>query len=161
MPAVSDSSPLILYAAIGRLDVLRAVYQELLVPPAVWREVVENGRGRAGSSEVAEAPWIRQEPLPTAIPDLPALAALHAGEADAIVLALSTQPRIPILVDDRRARRVALDVGLAVVGSGGVAVLAKRMGFVSSARPLLSALRGAGLYLSDTAMEQSLTRAGE
>ncbi len=60
MPAVSNSSPLILYAAIGRLELLRETYDEIAVPPAVWREVVAAGTGRAGASEVAQSSWIRQ-----------------------------------------------------------------------------------------------------
>jgi len=53
--AVSDSSTLIHLAAIGRLSLLRDFYERVIIPPAVWREVVEEGRGRAGAREVEEA----------------------------------------------------------------------------------------------------------
>lgn len=49
---VSDSSTLIHLAAIGRLTLLKEFYGHITVPPAVWREVVEEGEGRAGSVEV-------------------------------------------------------------------------------------------------------------
>ena len=52
MPAVSDSSPLILYARIGRLDLLADTYGEIAVPPAVWAEVVTEGANRSGESEL-------------------------------------------------------------------------------------------------------------
>jgi hypothetical protein len=49
---VSDSSILILLSAIGRLELLRDFFGQLVVPPAVWREVVEQGRGRLGVHEI-------------------------------------------------------------------------------------------------------------
>ena len=38
--AVSDSSPLIHLAAIGRLELLHSFHEAVLIPDAVWREVV-------------------------------------------------------------------------------------------------------------------------
>ena len=50
--AISDSSTLIHLAKIERLDLLNAFYDKIIIPQAVWKEVVEEGRGRAGSAEV-------------------------------------------------------------------------------------------------------------
>jgi predicted nucleic acid-binding protein len=56
MPLVlSDASTLIHLAAIGRLALLRDLYQEITIPSAVWQEVVEEDRGRAGTAEVEAA----------------------------------------------------------------------------------------------------------
>lgn len=54
-PAIRDSSTLIHLARIGRLGVLRSLFGEVLVPTAVWREVVEEGAGRPAAAEVAKA----------------------------------------------------------------------------------------------------------
>ena len=59
---ISDSSTLIHLASIGRLALLKAFYGQVVVPPAVWREVVEQGKGRAGAGEVEQARqagWIK------------------------------------------------------------------------------------------------------
>jgi len=45
---VADSSPLIHLSQIGRLNLLREFFDELLIPPAVYREVVLEGQGTAG-----------------------------------------------------------------------------------------------------------------
>lgn len=64
MPVViSDSSTLIHLTGIGRLDLLRKFYAQITIPPAVWSEVVEQGEGRAGAVEIANAQqsgWIAQ-----------------------------------------------------------------------------------------------------
>jgi predicted nucleic acid-binding protein len=43
MIVVSDASPLIALGRIGRLDLLREIFGTLVLPEAVWTEVVEAG----------------------------------------------------------------------------------------------------------------------
>lgn len=161
MPAVSNSSPLILLAAIGRLELLRDIYGEILVPPAVWRETVSLGPGRPGSAELQNVDWIRLL-APTA-PNMARItpADLGEGETEAIALALSTRPSATVILDDLPARRVALRAGLDVAGSGGVVILAKELGLVSAVGPVLSELQGVGLYLSESVIETLLNLADE
>lgn len=160
MTAVSNSSPLILYSSIGQLELIERLFSDILVPPAVWREVVTDGSGRVGARELQQASWIRRQPLPDL--EMPrALSALHSGEREAIALASSLRPGIPIILDDRRARRLARDVGLVVIGSGGILVLAKRAGLITSIRPALFDLMSAGLFLSEAAVRELLEVAGE
>jgi predicted nucleic acid-binding protein len=161
MPAVSDSSPLILFAAIGRLDLLREIYDEIMVPPAVWQEIVVVGAGRRGATDVAAAPWIRRRSPPSQGVAALAGASLDPGETEAIALAIADLPGGPILLDDRRARRLARQAGLAVTGTVGVLVPAKRLGLVAAVRPVLAELRTAGLYLDDKTAEDLLRITGE
>ncbi len=44
--AVSDSSTLIHLAWIGHLELLKEFYGKILITPAVWKEVVEEGKQR-------------------------------------------------------------------------------------------------------------------
>lgn len=52
--AVSDSSTLIHLAKIGHLHLLLDFHQSILIAPAVWREVVQEGKDWPGSSEIEE-----------------------------------------------------------------------------------------------------------
>lgn len=161
MPAVSNSSPLILFAAIGRLELLRDVYGEILVPPAVWRETVSRGAGRPGSAELHQADWIRLL-APTARNVARITPAdLGEGETEAIALAMSTRPTATVILDDLPARRAALRSGLEVAGTGGVVVLAKHEGLIASVGSVLLELRDAGLYLSESVVETLLSLAEE
>ena len=60
MIVVADSSPLIALGRIGQLEILHAVFGQLLVPDAVWQEVVEAAAEKPGSSDVAAASWIER-----------------------------------------------------------------------------------------------------
>lgn len=58
MIVVADASPLIALARIGRLELLRTIFERLLLPEAVWREVVAAGLNKAGAGTVMQADWI-------------------------------------------------------------------------------------------------------
>ncbi len=161
MPAVSDSSALILFARINRLDLLEGVFDHLIVPPAVWREVVSSGPERVGASDLANAHWIRRHHLAHSETMEELRNILHPGEAEAIALAGGVVPAVPILIDDLKARRVAMHRGLSVVGTAGVLVLAKEKRLIDVVRPLLGAVIGAGLYLGASAIDEVLRRSDE
>jgi predicted nucleic acid-binding protein len=157
LAAVSNSSPLILLAKCGRLDLLRGVYGLLVVPPAVKDEVVAPPP-RAGA-EIQVLSWLRvQAPgdsdLLRSLKD-----DLDLGEAEAVALAFELQEAV--ILDDRPARRRARSLGLAVTGTAGVLVVAKQRGIVSVVHPLLDELRAAGLRLGDEAYQAVLEAAGE
>ncbi len=161
MPAVSNSSPLIFYAVVDRLELLHETYGEILIPPAVWREAVAASGDRPGADEIRRAPWIRHQSPVDRTMSSPLLVGLDAGEAEAIAIAIPIRPRIPIILDDLIARRAAERLGLAVTGSAGVLVQAKSLGVIEKVRPLLDELRAAGLYLSDSAAKTALDFANE
>src|SRR5438132_442275 len=100
---VSNSSPLILFARIGQLELLRRVFDEIILPPVVEREVAGAG-GRPGSTEVAAAAWIRRQTLTRPPVDLGIAGSLGAGEAEVISLALELDRVLPVLIDDREGR---------------------------------------------------------
>lgn len=43
MIVISDTSPILNLAAVGKLDVLHDLYTEIVVPPAVQAELSKNG----------------------------------------------------------------------------------------------------------------------
>ena len=146
-PVVVDSSCLISLERIGRLDLLPALFDSVVVTPEVSREF-----GAAPS-------WLSVEaPLNTAL--VRALSLLvDSGEAEAIALAQERGWRI--ILDDRRARAVAARVGVHVIGTIGVLVRAKQEGVIPSLTPLLGALESGGFHLSEALRREALRLAGE
>jgi uncharacterized protein len=161
VPVVRNSSPLILCARIGRIELLRAVFDYLLIPPAVHQEVVVRGKGRPGAAEVENGEWIRSRALERDEDLAALLARLYPGEAEAIALAVELGSEIVVILDDYQARRLARERSVETVGSGGVPVLAKRQGLIPAVRPLLDELRLAGLHMSHRIYTEILAEAGE
>lgn len=161
MPAVSNSSPLILYGAIGRLELLRDLFGQVVIPGAVEAEVVRAGFDRPGASAVQAAEWLDRRTVADNILTQRGLLHLDRGEAEAIALALDLAGEVLLLLNDKSARQEAKRRGLALVGSVGIVVLAKRAGLVTQGRPLLDELCAAGLYVSPAIYHQALLEAGE
>jgi predicted nucleic acid-binding protein len=140
MKAVSNSSPLIAFSAIDRLDLLNSFFKDgILIPSAVWDEVVEKGGNRPGSTAISSAKWIKVIKIRNEGMAAVLRAQLDSGEAESIVLAIETKPDVLIL-DERDARRAAKQLGLSVIGTLGILVEAKRRGEINSLRSMIDDL---------------------
>lgn len=161
---ISDSSTLIHLTAIDRLHLLRAFYVKITIPPAVWNEVVEQGKGRAGAAEVREA--CRSGWVETAMPgDSPFLHLLKRdlseGEAEVIALAVERGADL-VLLDESEARGVARMYGLRKTGAIGILIRAKREGKIESLRTELDRLQDeSGFWIDRALYRQALRAVGE
>jgi hypothetical protein len=156
---VADAGPIIAFARIGLLDVLRQVVGEIAIPSAVYRELVVEGRGRVGATEVRRSRWIRRrnlaEPIASHTPRLD----LHRGEQEAI--ALAQQLSVPLLIDERRGRAIARRQGLTVLGTLWVLAEAKQQHIVPEVKPLVEAIRSSGYWIDDDLLTEFLREMGE
>ena len=103
--------------------------------------------------------WLKVE-IPSNTALLAALKMLvDDGEAGAIALASEKGWRL--IVDDLRARTIARNLGIAILGTIGVLVLAKQSGIIPLVRPLLNDLEARGFYMSGALKEEALKIVGE
>ena len=162
--AVSDSSTLIHSAGIGRLKLVMEFYKKILIPPAVWKEVVEEGQSKPGAREVEEgrrSGWI--EVVEVSNESLVRLLKLelHDGEAEVIALAIEQHPEV-VFLDETEARRVADTYGLNKTGLVGILLRAKLEGKVPLLREELDRLREeAGFWIGNGIYHQALHAVGE
>src|SRR5947208_3422389 len=103
MIVVSDASPMISLAAIGRLDLLRSLYGTLVIPRAIYREIVEMGAGLPGAVDVQQSDWIETRDIADPAATAALLGRLDRGEAEAIVLACELKADL-LLMDERKGR---------------------------------------------------------
>ena len=148
MKVVVDASPLIALARIERLELLQEMFGSVVVPSAVWREVVAAGLDKAGAGLVATAEWIRRQDVAdqSAVEHL--RRDLGAGEAEAIVLARELQADL-LIMDEALGRDIARSSGLPTVGLVGVLIEARKRSLLPEAGSIAEALhRKAGFWLS-------------
>lgn len=157
---VADAGPLIALARTHHLDKLAAVFEPVLLPQAVVEECCRD-LALPGAKQIATA--IEQGQLQIRKPEIQTLlvfpSALGPGERGAIELA-STLP-LGILMDDRLGRRFAQQVGLPVLGTGGLLLLAKQQGVLPTLAPAIADLQATGYHISTTLVTELLRRAGE
>jgi predicted nucleic acid-binding protein len=156
---VCNSGPLIALGILGTLELLQSLFDGVLVPDAVQREIVQGGVKLAGLESFQRAQWIRIV-SPTQS-DVLLAALLDTGEA--AVIALAREQGIPVvLIDERKARKVARDVyGLQPVGTARILIEAKKKKLLPEIGPSLEALRREGYWIHEDIVRAALREAGE
>lgn len=161
MIAVSDATPLIGLATIGRFGLLRRLFGQIYIPAAVYSEVVVAGREIGGAKrEVSAATWINHVSVTDQLAVEVLLDQLDRGEAETIVLAKELRADW-VLIDERKGRRKATELGLQMVGTVGLLVRAKQLGWLEVLRPELERLRTEGFSLSQRVVDGVLQQVGE
>ncbi len=156
-PAVSDSTPLIYLAKIGRLSLLKGVFKSIYVPEAVFDEAVTQGKALnmidAFIIEKAVGDWIIRERVEPEVDAeyrfIDTNTRLGTGEKEALKLCKQLGARY-FIADDREARRVSRILNIKPVGTLGVLVEAYRQGLIAKAEALqiLEALMKTGFRMS-------------
>lgn len=150
MLVVSDTSPALNLAAIGRLDLLRQQFGEVVIPPAVLAELKVDSDlpGADKIRRALEDGWLRRVELQNDQITRALKRELDDGEAEAIALALELGVKV-VLMDEREGRLIAKTMGLAPIGILGVLVRAKQAGEINSLREILEILQtNAGFYIN-------------
>ncbi|MFQ6075914.1 MAG: DUF3368 domain-containing protein [Candidatus Bathyarchaeia archaeon] len=136
---VSNSSPLIYLARIGRLGLVKAVYGKICVPEAVLNEAVTQGKAlrRVDASVIEEAVgrWIVKVSIKPEVNAeyrfLDADTRLGSGEKEALKLCKQLNADY-FIVDDKEARRVSRILKIRPIGTCGVLVQACRQGSIAN-----------------------------
>lgn len=161
MIVIADSGPLIYLSEAGCLHILRDLYGSVVIPRAVYDEVVVRGHGEPGSREVASSSFLRVSEHPLTSPlRMSLMVELDAGEAAAIALAVEERADL-VLIDERKGRTVARRLGLRVRGTLGLLVEAKRRGHIALVEPIVDRLIAGGFRVSAAVREEILRSAGE
>lgn len=136
---VSDTSPVRALAHLRLLDVLAELFGEVFVPQAVAEELL-HPPARLTGVDVRSLPGltVRQPDNEERVAEL--RAELDAGEAEAIALAEELRAEA-LLIDEAAGRNVASQLGLPVLGTLGILLIAKQRGLVREIRPLLNKLQ--------------------
>ncbi|MGF1495899.1 MAG: DUF3368 domain-containing protein [Elainellaceae cyanobacterium] len=155
---VVNASPLIALFKSGQADLLPQLFEEIVVPQGVWEEVTTSKPSDVAAQQLKTVLWVRQvQSLVT-----PVVAAWDLGKGESEVLSWVTEHlSYAAIVDDLAARRCAASLGLTVLGTGSILLLAKRRGLIPTVKPRLQALKDAGLYLSDKLVELLVNQAEE
>ena len=141
MIVVSDTSPITNLAAVGYLDLLRALYDTIVIPQAVYQEMTRGGISIPGALEVQTLNWIetRQVANQSLVSLLQIQSKLDLGESEAIALAVELQADW-LLIDEELRRTAAKDYGLRLVGVLGILIEAKTQGLIPQVKPILDDL---------------------
>jgi len=153
---VSNSTPLIYLAKIGKLNILREVFEEIFVPEAVFEEAVTRGKALNMSDafiiEGAVGKWIIKERIKPEIDAeyrfLDANTRLGSGEKEAIKICKQLNAKY-LIADDKEARRVSKMLNITPIGTCSIIIQAHKQKTITKneANQTLNALLKVGFRI--------------
>ena len=146
---IADTSILIIFDKINRLDILEKVYKEIYTTPEISNEY---------GKSLPE--WIKIESVKDKRYQKFIETQLDLGESSAIALAVENKDSLLIL-DDNKARKLAIRLGLRITGTLGVINRAKELGVINKIKPLLDKLKTTDFRISRKVVEELLQRNNE
>ena len=156
---VLDASPLIVLFKANLAHLLPQVFNEVLVPGAVWDEVIAGGARDTAAQRLQTIDWLKRVEVLAIAPDILACS-LGQGESEVLSVALN-HAGYRAVIDDAAARHCAHTLRVPTLGTGGILVLAKRRSLIPSVKQTVKELRDAGLWLSDEVIILLIQQAGE
>ena len=160
MIVVSNTSPISNLAAIGQLELLQQLYGNIIIPPAVYQELINSGDADPATLAVQTLDWIQTQPVSDRVLLETLQTNLDPGEAEAITLAVEINAE-RLIIDERRGRNEAIQLGLQVTGILGIALAAKQEGLIPLVQPILDDLRANTFWIRDALYAEVLRLAGE
>ena len=159
---VSNSSPLIWLAKIGRLVLLKTLFSQVVIPKRVCEEATLDKQSADAVliSKAIAGGWIKVSEEEMEEADVLAEASgVHLGEAEAILLAqkLGTE----LIIDEREASITAQMFGVRPIGTMAVLLLALGRGEITldEFKECLDNLIASGFWLSVDVYNKALEEA--
>ncbi len=155
---VLDASPLIALGKVSAIALLERICPDLIIPEGVVRELDQ------GPDDPARI-WIHEQGLPfvrrvETVPSLVLAWDLGKGESEVISWAY-LNPGYDAILDDRAARNCASALGIKVIGTIGLVLLAKKEGALSQVKPLLRQLDESGFRIAPALLHAACKLANE
>lgn len=154
MIVVSDTSPICYLLLINRIDILQILYGVVTIPQAVFNELSASESPPVVKNWIAYPPdWLQIQPIDP-LQNIQ-LSTLDLGEREAILLAERLDADLVIL-DDKAARRIAVERGLRIIGLLGILKDAAKSGLLNL-EITFEQLQEVGFWVAPSLLERLLT----
>lgn len=161
MIVIADTSVILNLCCVQQQELLPALFQKVVIPPAVRLEFERATLSYPRFAELLLPAWILEQ-RPRSIPEsIRRTPHLDAGEIAAIALALEVSADA-LLIDETEGRRAARQLGLTTIGVVGILVRARVTGLLPAIAPLFDQLeQKANFWLAPEIRLEALRAAGE
>ncbi len=156
MIVVADTTPIITLMKLQRLDLLERLFDTVIIPNAVYEELISNSNYLTEAQMVVACPFLKRIEVSDrrSIKILREVVGLDAGESEAIALAEEKNAAL-LIIDERKGRRVAKQMELKIIGTIGILLQAFDCEILSKTEILSYAekLKNSKIRISDTLFE--------
>ena len=160
MNIVVNSTPLISLAILNQLELLQKLFSKVIIPNSVYDEIVVNGKDKTGYDCLSAVNWFHITSAENSGMKQSIMIELDKGEAEVITIAKEQNISL-VCIDEFAGRQYAKLIGLDVIGTLGILLIAKQHGYVSELKPLFQKLISNNRHIGKVLCNQVLRRAGE
>jgi predicted nucleic acid-binding protein len=155
MIIVSNTSPINYLILIGQINLLPELFQQIIIPQAVYTELSDKLAPPPVQAWIATPPsWLKIQTVSQSTDAIANL--LDLGESEAILLAQELNADLLIL-DDMKARRIAKDRNLVITGILGILDQATTMKLINLPVTIQS-LKNTSFWASDSLFQKLLDK---
>lgn len=149
---IVNSTPLIALAKVNKLEILKGMYEHIIIPEAVYKEVTEKDDVASQRVEAAWE-WIEVRKVDSDLDCRMYKAKLHDGEVEVMLLAQEIGADA-VVIDDGAARKTAEYLELPLTGTLGVMIKAKQRGLLEAVMPVVQQMEQNGIFFSKELKEK-------
>ena len=154
---ISDAGPLIALAKVDSLFIPKALFSRLQIPEAVWLECRQKaGEDSRRIEQAAHDGWLSVVTQTVEQASRRFSPSLGSGEIEAMQLALVTKQSL-LIIDDRLARRQAMQCGLEYIGTVRMLLLAEQRSVIDDAETVIQRMTANGYRISPRILQQLKT----
>lgn len=146
---ISDTSCLIAFQRIKKLELLQKVFDKIFVTEEVAEEF---------NQSLPE--WIAIKKITDQAQFNKLSKFLDKGEASAITLALEIKDSL-LIIDERKGRKIAEQLGIQIIGTLRILLFAKEKNIISSVKEVITELQQSEIRFSTAIIKEILSLAGE
>lgn len=136
-----------------QLDLLEKLFHEVIIPKAVYNELISNVKFQNEAQIIKGCSYIFVEEVidTKSVNIFRRVTGLDAGESEAIVMADEKKADL-LLMDERKGRMVAKQMGLTITGTVGILLQSFDEGLLNSdeIRESINKLKECGIRISDS-----------
>ena len=131
MIIISDTTPIISLLKAEQLELLQKLYQTVLVPRAVYRELTENPAYMEEAETIKSVDFLSVVTIENikSVNVLRSVTGLDEGESEALIM-YDEQKADLLLMDEHKGRSVAKQLKVRHIGTAGILMLAYDKGMI-------------------------------
>lgn len=155
---ISNTTPIITLLSISKLNILKEIYGEIIVPYGVFEEI-EQGVHKNFYRNLSKVDWIKIKSI-TNKNSLKYVHELDKGEAEVIILANEISADL-VIIDEKLGREYAKHFGLKLTETIGILLKAKELKLINNIKSLLATMKKNGIWLNKKLTNNVLRIANE
>ncbi len=152
MIVVSDTTPIISLLKCHRLEILKELFKEIVIPEAVYDELTSNEKFPEEAAAIQQCDFIKTVTLSDRklLDIFQRATGLDLGESEAIIYSDENSADL-LMMDEVKGRRVAKQMNIKVIGTLGILQLANEKELLSGSdvRDCIDALRSSSRHISE------------